>query len=338
MVLSLLALSSSLATTDEYITDESEDSVGAPHRVKIPPFTLTFSPTNGLTATQADAVEELAEDALRDLFPSKVGEGVTIAYVDLIIRNGARMRRLQENGTEVLQIAGGIVIFRGGEPTLDEVNAWVGEALEGNLLELVHEETDLDTVTSITFNFLTPAPTPAPQVISGLAMTDATKSDPTNSVVLAMASVVGGIAFIALMVVATFLMRRRRRRSPYVDLIDDGGASIVKSLPPGVTDVVEEPDEERSLKAGENLPQVKITATTQERVPKLPKFDDDDTLKTDQHLLKCDDTAESVSPSLSTLSTNAPHLRQGGSGPGTGFLCAFQIIEGSCLCHVSRKK
>ena len=336
MALSVLALSSTWAS-EVYLTDESEDSAGAPHRIKIPPFTLTFYPANGLMATQGDLVEELAEDALRYFFPTKLGEGVTVDYVDLTIHSHTLTRRqLQDNATEVLQIAGGIASFRGGEPTLDEVNAWVSEALEGDLLELLREEADLNTLEGIVFDSLTSAPTPAPAAFT-ISTSNSTQSNSTQTAGV-VASVVAGIAFFAVVILATLWMRRRRRRE-YVDFIDDGSDAAVKGLPPCITDVAAESDEENTPETDvDSGPKVVITVQTVGQ--NLPEDGDAVTLPSDQHLVKSDDTEESISHSLSTLSTHATQIQpapQQGE-PGSGLLCALQVIDGACLCHVSTKK
>ena len=286
VVLSMLTLSSSWAAEDGYLTNESEDSAGAPHRVRIPPFTLTFSPSSGFTDTQEDLIEELAEDVLHDFFPTKVGAGVTVDYVDLIINNRAlirKLRRLQQNGTQVLQIAGGIASFRGGEPTLDEVNAWVSEALQENLLELLQEETDMNTVDSIVFNSLTTAPTAAPRAFDGVAVSDNSSQDsPRSSAFSLVASVVGGAAFVCLVVLAA--LSRRRRHGATVEPIVADKSTAKKDFqvtPDAVHDDLaatgcDESDEDETLETGQNL-------------PNLVRFED----------------ADSVSYSMGTMSTNA---------------------------------
>ena len=284
MMLSMLTLSTSswAATTTGYFTNDSQDGTGAPYRVIIPPFTLTFSPAGELTATQGDLIEELAEDVLHDYLPTKVDQGVTVDYVDLIINNHAliRRRQLQDDGTAVLQVAGGVASFRGGEPPLEQVNEWVSEALGGKLLEILQSETDLNAVEKIEFNSLSAPPTPSPaatQVADDISRVQSNESSPTQSFAF-VASVVGGVAFVSLVVLAALSMGRGRSRATVEPI---GESDSKRAVPVGCidNDIIGDDDDDDESEEGDTL----------ETCQNLPKFEE----------------TESIAHSMWTMSTNA---------------------------------
>jgi hypothetical protein len=283
---------------DEFLTNDSEDSTGrsTPHRVRIPAFTLTFfpMPVATLTTTQASMIEELAEDILHNYFPTKVSHGITVDYVDLLLSDNWRRsdrhnrRHLKSNTadhTAVLKVSGGLASFRGGAPTVDEVNAWVSEALQGQLLELLQQETELNDVDSIVFTSLTPAPTPSPSQEQAISASTSGQMDQpvTNHSFAVAGGIVGLVALASVTLVALLSWRRRshRRRSAPVEPIlvpmSDGATSKSKAVPTARADASDDQSEEE---------------------------DDNESRGTSQNLRDGRD-AESVSASEWTMSTNA---------------------------------
>ena len=258
----MLQLWSIGASSDEYLTNESEDNnQGAPHRVKIPPFSLTLYPEMTVTSFHRGLIEELADDVLQEFLPTKLDNGITLDYVDLIIDDlEKRSRRLRNNDKTVLQINGGIASFRGGEPTVDQVNSWVKEALEENLLGLLQEETDLNAVEVIEFTSLTPAPTSAPttntlKVIDGVQSLQTPPGNSSTSFSF-IAIIVGSVAGVCLIILGLFVTLSSRRRQASIQPIGDRGSESVKQTPSGVTDGADDSDDddgEGTLETGENL-------------------------------------------------------------------------------------
>ncbi|KAI2506502.1 hypothetical protein MHU86_7912 [Fragilaria crotonensis] len=354
VILALLTLSTSCwATTSlEEYTDQSADSSGGGSRVRIPPFTLTFSPTSALTGTQQHVIKLLAEDALLDFFITQVSQGTTVDFVSLVVRNQALVRRRQlqdSNATAVLPVAGGIASFHGGEPSVDEVNAWTSQALEGNLLELLHEETVLTTVDSIVFTSLTVPPTLSPSSNTvGVSSLENPQANPPNSSAIA-ASIVGGMVFVSLVILVALFMRRRQQRGvkedAVVDEVDDDAAAG-KSLPLVTTDIAEESDEDVTPKAGD---QYRIAADDTRSLASGGEFlitvENPNTPDTGRNVQRSQSDAASVSPSTASVSTDGTVVAQQeepadvkkASG-GAGFLCALQVIDNACICHVSKNK
>jgi hypothetical protein len=253
VIVALLSLLSPLAK-GEYITNESDDVGGAPHRVNIPPFTLTIFPTSGFSRDQEDLVVDMADEVLHDLFPTKVAVGVQVDYVSLrsVVRdNTLDRRRLQEDETTVLQISGGIASFRGGQPRVDEVNAWVSEALEGPLLEILQEETELNEIQSIVFTSLTPAPTPSPSSQSnsvGIASESNVQADDNDTIKIA-GGVVGVMAVASIALLALLTMSRQKRATALEPV---ARGSVKKVLPTVDGDGADDSDDEESLETNQN--------------------------------------------------------------------------------------
>ncbi|KAI2506501.1 hypothetical protein MHU86_7911 [Fragilaria crotonensis] len=297
LTLSTRSWSAAAATTNndtEYVTNDSQDGTGAPYRVIIPPFTLTLTPASALTTTQGDLIEELAEDVLHDYLPTKLDQGVTVDYVDLIVSNHGRVRwrhLQQDDSSAVLEVSGGVASFRGGKPPLEEVNEWVSQALEGNLLEILQAETDLNTVEKIEFNSLSAPPTPSPAAAAppgsgssqggtdDISRVQTTETNPTHSFAF-VAAIVGGVAIISLVILAAIAVGGRRR-SATVEPIGEGGAKRRVTPAGGIDDDITGDGEEDDDDSEEG-----------------------DTLETGQNLPKFEE-AESVSHSMWTMSTNA---------------------------------
>lgn len=212
MILTLLTLTTGCcATTNSSwnFTNESTDCAraGVTHRVRIPPFILAFYPTTDLTETQHDVIRESAEEVLLDFFSTKFNDCATVDFVSLLIkRNHTIFRRRQplDNNTAVLSFSGGTARFRGGVPARGEVNAWASQALEGFLLAMLQEKSELTTVESIVFRSLTAPPTPSPstpQVIESVSNFESTPNNPTFTLVFA-AAVIGGFALVSLVLLA----------------------------------------------------------------------------------------------------------------------------------------
>jgi hypothetical protein len=234
---------------NEYITNESGDNGGgAPLRVTIPPFTLTISPTFGsFSSVQEDLLEDTANVVLEEYLSTQVPDGISLDYVSLINvvqDNSIRRRQLQETAT-VLEIAGGLASFfrAGGDeappPTVEEVNKWVSDALEGSLLETLQSETDLNYVETIIFTSLSPAPTLSPLSLGGIQ--DGTQIKASDSGKIA-AGVVGALAIAGVLAAALLLARRRKQSS---------SAVATKSSPIAAPVGVEDDDDDDSSEDAE---------------------------------------------------------------------------------------
>ena len=350
VILTLLMLSTrswATTTTSEDFTNQSADCTGGTNRVRILPFTLTFSPTTALTEIQQDVIKELAEDVLHDFFSTKVSQGISVEFVDLIVRNHAlvRRRQLQDDDTAVLQVEGGIASFRGGEPQLDEVNAWASQALEGSLLEILQEEAELTSVKSVVFTSLTATPTQSPitsPASDGIPNLESTRSSATRSSTLVSSVVVGVVLVSLVILLAALWVRRRRRGVKGADVGDESAGG--KGLPLVTTDIAEESDEDDTLKAeGRYLIAVDDTKSLDSGGQFLITVENTNTLEKRRNVQSSESIAGSVSStaSASTNPTVVPH--QGSAdikkGPGAhGLLCALQVVDNACICHVSRNK
>jgi hypothetical protein len=133
------------------------------------------------------------------------------------------------------------------------VNAWVSEALQGQLLELLQQETELNDVDSIVFTSLTPAPTPSPSQEQAISASTSGQTDQsvTNHSFAVAGGIVGLVALASMTLVAFLSWRRRshRRRSapvePILVPISDGATSKSKALPTaGAADASDDQSEE----------------------------------------------------------------------------------------------
>lgn len=113
----------------------------------------------------------------------------------------------------MVSIAGGLASFRGGEPSVDELNEWTKEALEAPLVEYLQEETDLNYITSSRFTSLTPAPTAAPTE-APLVVVGSTSGETQSveSAGLIAGGITAGFAILAFCAVVLSIVGRRRQQ------------------------------------------------------------------------------------------------------------------------------
>ena len=148
------------AFVDEVVSLDAQGSSESSHRVRILPFNLTLYPKIVLTLQRRDLIEELADDVLLEFLPTKLSEDIALVHINIIMNKVYYHRRqLRDDEGSIVQLNGGTAVFSGGEPSPDEVNGWVKDVLEENLLQVLQEETELNTVEEIQVSFLNPTAT-----------------------------------------------------------------------------------------------------------------------------------------------------------------------------------